>query len=532
MDQKTSSSELPLDGNLLVSSKVLGHISEGLYRGPAGVLKELISNAFDANARTVRISTGRPHFDVLSISDDGDGMTMEKFLEVVGGGIGDSDKRSRDSKLINGRQVIGRLGIGILGIAQLSHEFTIISHARDSRSAFEATVTMKDYRKEVLDRVTKTDTDGSNPKNESRDFAVGTYHVIPVEYQPSRRGMMITASDTTAGFRKQFSDDEPEPLPGKFGEFLDWCGVKDNLATGPFYRRLVWEIASLAPIPYSRDRSSISGDPNLEAVSKELRDFEFNVVVDGVLLSKPVPLQENAIAVSVGDDAQGEGPFHFPLEFESDVWGSPLKLTGYLRASRGKAIHPSAIRGILIRLKHVGIGGYDKSLLGYRYAEGPRFDWLTGELFVESGLEDALTVGRDTFDEGHPHFIALREWLHEQLRQRIFKTMYRGITARRIRREFERENRFHESFEEAISAFVNQKIAACYIEDSSAPPIEIDFAKGIAKINNSARWPRGKRQRELVQRISVIFELVRVAEPGSQAVEEFVRLVSRVIATR
>ena len=80
-------------GELIVSSKVIGHISEGLYRGPAGVFKELISNAFDANARTVWISTGRPRFDLVSIRDDGDGMTFDKFEEIMTGGIGDSDKR-------------------------------------------------------------------------------------------------------------------------------------------------------------------------------------------------------------------------------------------------------------------------------------------------------------------------------------------------------------------------------------------------------------------------------------------------------
>ena len=73
-------------GPLLVSTKVLGHISEGLYRGPAGVFNELVSNAFDANATTVWISTGHPTFDVVSIRDDGDGMTLDKFIEVVSGG--------------------------------------------------------------------------------------------------------------------------------------------------------------------------------------------------------------------------------------------------------------------------------------------------------------------------------------------------------------------------------------------------------------------------------------------------------------
>ena len=139
-------------GPLLVSSKVLGHISEGLYRGPAGVIKELISNAFDANAKTVWVSTGRPTFDVVSVKDDGDGMTLDKFERLMSGGIGDGDKRMRLEPLINGRKTIGRLGIGILGISQISHEFSIVSHSRSTETAFEATVQMKDFRSEILDQ--------------------------------------------------------------------------------------------------------------------------------------------------------------------------------------------------------------------------------------------------------------------------------------------------------------------------------------------------------------------------------------------
>ena len=90
------STNLSRQGKLVVSSKILGHISEGLYRGPSGVFKELVSNSYDANAKTVWISTGRPTFDVVSIRDDGDGMSLDKFTEVVSGGIGDSDKRVID----------------------------------------------------------------------------------------------------------------------------------------------------------------------------------------------------------------------------------------------------------------------------------------------------------------------------------------------------------------------------------------------------------------------------------------------------
>ena len=164
------------EGDLVVSTKILGHISEGLYRGPAGVFKELVSNAFDANARTVWISTGRPTFDVVSVRDDGDGMTLTKFRQVVSGGIGDSDKRSRPLQLINRRQVIGRLGIGILGISQISHEFSVVSHERASKTAFRAYVRMKDFRREVLDRANRSmlesegDDNAQTPRVSSRQL--------------------------------------------------------------------------------------------------------------------------------------------------------------------------------------------------------------------------------------------------------------------------------------------------------------------------------------------------------------------------
>ena len=141
----------PDSGPLVVSSKLLGHISEGLYRGPSGVLKELVSNSFDANATEIWISTGWPTFDVVSISDNGDGMSLEKFKQLVDGGIGDSEKRTSNGGLINGRRVIGRLGIGLLGVSQISHEFSITSHMRKSEQSFRAHLRMRDFRSEVLD---------------------------------------------------------------------------------------------------------------------------------------------------------------------------------------------------------------------------------------------------------------------------------------------------------------------------------------------------------------------------------------------
>ena len=518
-------------GDLKVSSKILGHISEGLYRGPAGVFKELVSNAFDANAKTIWISTGRPRFDVVSVWDDGDGMTLDKFKELMSGGIGDSDKRVNGVSLVNGRDVIGRLGIGLLGVSQISHEFSIESHSGLGETAFRAAVWMRDFRRDLLDRYNMIElAEPRNHSSPSEGYTVGAFEAEEIPFQSDRVGMTITATDPTEGFRRQLAEDIPDALPKDFRIFSERSRSKDVLATGPWYDRMVWQLASLAPIQYMSGSAVPAGDGTMHELAKQLTDFNFGVILDGVKLFKPVLLDGPTSEVPSGTRGDGEGPFHFPLELDKTVWGSALKVRGYIHGSAGKALHPDDIRGILIRLKHVGIGEYDKSLLDYRYAEGPRFAWLTGELYVETGLEDALTVGRDGFDIGHPHYIELRKWLHKELRSRIFPTLIRGISFRRLERETVRSESRAQAFGDLIAGFADKPIDIVEVNDTNSPPVCIDLTLGSAKINSAASWPRGKRQRETAQRLSVIFELVRLIKSDRDAIDEFNELTRQLLS--
>src|SRR5262245_50913080 len=110
--------------NITVSSKILGHLSAGIYRTAGGALKEFVSNAFDANATRVVITTNHPSFDIISCRDNGSGIRAVDFQRIMRGGIGDSLKRVDGDRTSNlSRPVIGRLGIGMLGIAQVCHQF-------------------------------------------------------------------------------------------------------------------------------------------------------------------------------------------------------------------------------------------------------------------------------------------------------------------------------------------------------------------------------------------------------------------------
>lgn len=522
----TQAATLPEQGPLVVSSKVLGHISGGIYRGPAGALKELIANSFDARATLVEISTGRPVFQVVSVRDNGDGMTLVRFGRMVSGGIGDSDKRIVDSRPFRNRPIIGRLGIGILAIAQISHQFEIVSHHAESQTAFKARLWMRDFRQELLDHVLIGDPDADGKTDQTvEDYDVGGYEYEEIPFELSRKGVTITAIEPTEGFVKQLSEEKPKPMPRRFRTFIQSTKTKDMMAVrATRYQRMLWELAAVSPIPYLQG-TPITDDEVIPELVNELKQFDFNVVVDGLRLSKPLILD--------GPTGPPGGPQRFDLNLDKIVWGSRLKVSGYLYETGGSAITPPDLRGILIRVRHVGIGYYDRTFLNYRVAEGPRLAWLSGELYVQEGLEDALTIGRDGFDEAHPHFVALRDWLHSQLKAMVFPGVIKGISTRHDANELEKAIVQSTYFDALLARFAGRQIEVRHQRLPAAAPVSFDEAEGVVYLNDAYKgWPRGFRRRENAERLLVLLEISLQDElRGDDTVSEtFGRLLSLYLA--
>jgi len=63
--------------------RVFERIALGLYREPSAALRELNSNAYDADATDVRITTDAPQFDCIVVSDDGNGTSPEAIDQIV-----------------------------------------------------------------------------------------------------------------------------------------------------------------------------------------------------------------------------------------------------------------------------------------------------------------------------------------------------------------------------------------------------------------------------------------------------------------
>jgi len=423
-----------------VGEKALAHLSRGLYRSPASALRELVSNAWDANASRVVIDTNCPTFYQLSVIDDGDGFTRSEFEDLMEGGIGNSDKRTPGYLSKTSRPVIGRLGIGLLGIAQISPAFYISSCPRKGRG-FRAVIHLYDLLKDKLDG-----TGSTQGKLEAVD--VGEYD-FDEAFDPSviDIGTRIVTQQVHPTFTNTFK--ESLQLPKYRTPNRDWqraIKVFENQAlriaslqeVGDYWR-LLWELSTACPLPYFSSDSL--PDRLITDDHKRLQSYGFKVLADGIDLKKPVYLKGN----KEGYTTSRIGPI------EAKVYGVELKFHGYVVVQEARQLKPDELRGVLIRIKNVGIGYYDPSLLDYRINEGPRSRWVTSEIYVEDGLENALNIDRDSFNRFHPEFREIQKLFHQVLQKEIFPHVYRKIDSRsKIRKEKERD-RHAEHFNEVIT---------------------------------------------------------------------------------
>ncbi|MEU3305284.1 ATP-binding protein [Streptomyces sp. NPDC006678] len=128
----------PIEHALTTNDRVIARVTDGIYRQPGSAVRELIANAYDADATWVSVKTDAPKFSRMTVEDNGTGMTPEAVIHLLHN-IGGSAKRTKQGKELgitsptdsnispSGRRLIGKLGIGIFSVSQLTHSFQIIT---------------------------------------------------------------------------------------------------------------------------------------------------------------------------------------------------------------------------------------------------------------------------------------------------------------------------------------------------------------------------------------------------------------------
>jgi hypothetical protein len=445
----------------------------------------------------------------MTVEDNGDGFSRESFDTLMNGGIGNSEKRPQHTALRNGRDVIGRLGIGILGIAQICGGFTVTSKMKDG-TGFCAIVTLYDLLKEDLDKDEPT---------VSEPIEVGEYKFDDsFDLSNAKFGTTIATDDVHPTFARAFqqsvSGKDYKRVPLEWRKALKTCSQVHSLQQLGDYWRFIWELSASCPIPYvapdAMPRSLIKAD------QARLESYNFRVYVDNLELRKPVLLKGNKAGYTT----------HEIEEQQYVVYNRLLRFHGYIAVQEGTQLKPDELRGILIRIKNVAIGYYDQTMLDYRSNEGPRNRWITGELYVDEGLEDALNIDRDSFNRFHPQFKQLQDFVHSVLKENVFPRVYKQIDVRSSQRA-EVKSRAHVALlgavlSDVLETRVSVRAGRTRAEKTAEFPVVAKKRGGLSVVLPNKESIGIKRsQKELAVATLAVFEAAMRASTATRRKEAF-----------
>lgn len=196
---------------LKTSDRVIARVTDGIYRQPSSALRELISNAWDADANHVTILTDAPRFSRIYIRDDGAGMSYETLSRLVHS-IGGSAKRREEGQKLGvsspenpdrtpgGRLLIGKIGIGLFSVSQLARRFRIITKVKGEEYRLIAEVRIRAYSEDGEDDAARDDDDNYvsgdvliTRENAANDLDAHGTDIILDEVKPRVRDMLRSA---------------------------------------------------------------------------------------------------------------------------------------------------------------------------------------------------------------------------------------------------------------------------------------------------------------------------------------------------
>lgn len=494
-----------VDALLTTDERVIARVTDGIYRQPGSAIRELISNAYDADATRVTVLTDAPRFGRMVVEDDGHGMSPEVLTRLLHH-IGGSAKRTSDGRALGitspddpyrspaGRKLIGKIGIGLFSVSQLTQSFQIVTKVKGDNFSTIATVIMKQYtenepgEKHVGDvyeagRVKIWREPSSFP--ESHGTAITLTGIRPTVRKVLKSASMWDLIDAPTVTDEPASSATPpvyhigrtDPSDSNLrvdhgaDSNLPWDGDDDSevafkklvdavwneVGQGnpnpqlervlDYYLQMIWQLALALPIQYV-DRSifdeevgswaqfyKLSNSPRgaalklhepeqhttvkeaFEIGAESSSHLPFEVDVDGLRLRRPIryrnlPTTGHAIRepmVFIGSNRQ---------TFENvstDFSGGELAFHAYLFWT--PKVAPTEHRGSLIRIHGASGTLFDQTFMRYQIAEQTRLKQITCEIFVSKGLEAALNIDRESFNNSHPHVVYLTRWLHNALRQ-------------------------------------------------------------------------------------------------------------------
>ena len=327
-----------------------------------------------------------------------------------------------------------------------------------------------------------------------------------------RRAFLLLRRESNLSWTRVVRRDGYKPPPRDWKALIRAVSKFHSLQELGDYWRLIWELSAACPVPYV---SAQALPPKLIVRDqKRLLGDNFSVMVDGISLFKPVYLYGNP-----------GGYTAIPIEPQTmKVYDRSLSFHGYIVVQEGTSLTPDELRGILIRIKNVAIGYYDPSMLDYRFNEDPRNRWLTGELYINSGLKDALNIDRDSFNRFHPQFRAVQEYVHLLLQNDVFPKVYKQIDVRSKQKAAVKSAQRTEYLADVVSKATGKsvEIKRSMRQSASSQVSVVEKAKNLQvtiPALESINTKRGNRQ--LAAAVLTLFELAQLEKEPIKRREAF-----------
>ncbi len=389
-------------------------LSEGTYTSFPQALKEFISNAFDADAARVDIKVD-DDCNAISIRDNGEGMTLQDFGEAFASiaRAGKGRRGVKRGRTKSGRVKIGRFGIGTLAVVAICDRFCVTSTKEGSTEGFVARMDVGALRQrfgrgENLSDCWKFEA-------EKWDTEKTTTHFTEIHLD----GL---AADIRSFLEKPGERKITEPI-----ESITQLSGTDQL---------MWHLGIICPVTYAStypipksDLDSARDAVLIERARCLTRD-RFSVFVNGNEVKRLVLLprykestQKNKLELARLMKRE--------LGYEATCFRSPagsaVRYEGYV-VIQGQQLFPKELRGLIVRLRGVGVGGYRTMHLTGR-SVSTMLPALSGEIWVEYGLDEALQFDRESFREDHPQFMLFCQQI-----EAIIEVQEKGFRQRSIAR--------------------------------------------------------------------------------------------------
>lgn len=516
-------------GQIKVHTQILNDLSSGIYSSPATCIKELVNNSYDAEAKNVIIRV-KPLQDNITIIDDGNGMNAKDFDNDFAW-ISKSNKREKGDFSPNlNRPLIGKIGIGFIAVNEICDELEISSSKKGEKFKFTANVNFKEYFEQAESEKIETDSG-------EKGIIKALYTLVNEEEEENEHYTVIRLLGLKDGVRKILEDKtytaQKLKKEKRYYDKSLFKSMKDLLqhhfdknlrsfSDDNEYVRFILDLSSFIPVEYV-DNGPIEGvsDSIIDSLIKEVKDLDFKVDLDGIYLKKPIffPKRKNVSTDFIS--------FEESVKVNSEEKEDEITFKGYFYV-QNKILYPRELNGVALRIRGIPIAaefGFDSLLMRYpNYMNQIFRNWISGEIYIERGLESAMNIDRSSFRITHPDYLVLQEKLHRILDDLVFPATLNLYETGKNKREKAKEKKKSEARKSILDtkkinlSITTKKDNAS--EEKLIAPIKITSNKkksSTIEVNQAISKKFKKSDWDYLEEIFVIFEYAFQESKGDTA---------------